>query len=93
MAIKSLLIGGGVITSVSALAAPPPGSDGTLAPWFHSLQVPSTHEGCCGVSDYRNYPVRVDVKHYQVFYDNRWLAVPTAAISERVDNPTGNYVT
>jgi hypothetical protein len=37
--------------------------------------------------------VRPDGTHYQVFFDNRWLSVPTEAVSDRTDNPTGNYVT
>jgi hypothetical protein len=32
--------------------------------------------------------------HCQVFFDNRWMSVPTEAVSDRTDSPTGkNYVT
>ncbi len=30
----------------------------------------------------RHYPVRAFRTHYQVLYDNRWLMVPTEAVSE-----------
>ena len=45
------------------------------------------------MSDCRNYPVQADGTHYQVFFDGRWLIVPNGAVSDRTDNPTGNYVT
>ena len=86
-------ISGSLLMAASALAAPPPDADMTLAPWFHSLQMPGTKNLCCDISDCRNYPVRPDGANYQVFYDNRWLIVPTEAVSDRTDNPTGNYVT
>jgi hypothetical protein len=86
-------IGGCLQIAASAFAAPPPGADMSLAPWFHSLQVPGTRNLCCDVSDCRNYPVRADGMHYQVLYEDRWLVVPTEAVSDRTDNPTGHYVT
>lgn len=63
-----------------------------LAPWFRSLRVPSSQNSCCDLSDCRNYPVRSDGASYQVFFNNRWVPVPTEAVSDRVDNPTGDYV-
>jgi hypothetical protein len=65
----------------------------TMAPWFRSLRVPGTENRCCDVADCRNYPVRPDGSNYQVFFDDRWLTVPTEVVSDRVDNPTGDYVT
>ena len=79
MKIGNLFIIGYLLIAAPALAAPPPGADMTLAPWFHSLRVPGTRNLCCDVSDCRHYPVRTDGTHYQVFFDNRWLIVPTEA--------------
>src|SRR5262249_41503120 len=92
MAIRWALASGWLLAA-SASAAPPAGSDMTLAPWFHSLRVPGVANMCCDVSDCRNYPVRPDGNHYQVLYEDRWLVVPTEAVSGRTDNPTGDYVT
>ena len=92
---NKMLFLSGPLLCASAFAAPPPGADMSLAPWFHSLRVPG-QDGrgpfCCDISDCRNYPVRADGTHYQVFFEDRWLVVPPHAISDRTDNPTGNYV-
>ena len=93
MKIRIAFIGGCLLASASVFAAPPPGADMSLAPWFHSLRIPGTRTFCCDVSDCRDYPVRADGSHYYVWFDNRWLVVPTEAVSERTDNPTGHYVT
>jgi hypothetical protein len=93
MEIRNLFISGCLLIAAPAFAAPPPGADMTLAPWFHSLRVPGARNLCCDISDCRHYPVRADGTHYQVFFDNRWLIVPTEAVSDRADNPTGDYVT
>jgi hypothetical protein len=85
----ALIVGVG---AAPVLAAPPPGADMTLAPWFRSLRVPGTRNGCCDLADCRNYPVRSDGTQYLVFYDDRWLTVPPEAVSDRADNPTGHYV-
>jgi hypothetical protein len=82
MVTRILLIGGGLLIAASAFAAPPPGADTTLPPWFHSLHVPGTKILCCDVSDCQHYPVRADGTHYQVLLDNRWLVVPTEAVSD-----------
>jgi hypothetical protein len=93
MLIKGLQINGCLIIVAAALAAPPPDADMTLAPWYRSLRVPGKNILCCDVSDCRHYPVSTDGTHYHVFFDRRWLKVPTEAVSDRTDNPTGNYVT
>jgi len=92
---RILLISGCLLLALPAFAAPPPDADMSLAPWFRSLQVPGTDSKtlCCDMSDCRHYPVRGDGTHYQVFFDNRWLTVPAAAVSDRTDNPTGDYIT
>jgi hypothetical protein len=82
-----------LMSSKTSTAAPPPDADTSLAPWFHTLRVPGTQVLCCDVSDCRNFPVRADGTHYQVYFENRWLVVPTEAVSDRIDNPTGNYIT
>jgi hypothetical protein len=93
MAIGSLFVSACLLFATLAFAKPPPGADTHLASWFRSLRVPGARDLCCDISDCRNYPVRADGTHYQVFFDGRWLIVPTEAVSNRVDNPTGNYVT
>ena len=93
MAIRSLFLGNCLLIAASASAAPPPGADMSLAPWFRSLRVPGTNNMCCDDADCRHYPVRSDGAHYQVFFDDRWLVVPPQAVSDRIDNPTGDYVT
>jgi hypothetical protein len=74
----------------------PPNADPSLAPWFKSLRLPGTgNEGtkCCDIADCRNHPVQPDGEHYRVFYEDRWLIVPPEVVSDRTDNPTGDYVT
>lgn len=96
MVIRILFVGCCLLfAALPAFAAPPPGADTTLAPWFRSLQVPNTNSKalCCDISDCRHYPVRADGTHYQVLYEDRWVIVPTEAVSDRADNPTGDYVT
>jgi hypothetical protein len=82
-----------VVIASPALPAPPQGADMTLAPWYHSLREPSTGIACCDIADCRHYPVRADGTHYQVLYEDRWVIVPAEAVSDRADNPTGDYVT
>jgi hypothetical protein len=93
MVIRNLFVGGCLLIAGPAIAAPPPGADMSLAPWFHSLRIPGTRNLCCDVSDCRHYPVRADGTHYWVLFDDRWVIVPTEAVSDRGDNPTGDYVT
>jgi hypothetical protein len=82
-----------VVIATAAFAAPSQGADMTLAPWYHSLREPGTGNACCDIADCRNYPVRADGGRYQVFYNGYWVAVPPEAVSDRTDNPTGDYVT
>ena len=93
MVLRNPFIGACSLIATSAFAAPPPGADMSLAPWFHSLRVPGTGNLCCDISDCRHYPVRADGTHYQVLFESRWLTVPSEAVSDRFDNPTGDYVT
>lgn len=90
---KSVFICIYLIIAVPALAAPPENPDPNLAPWFRSLRIPGTGLSCCDSGDCRNYPVRPYGDHYQVFYKNHWLIVPNEVVSDRTDNPTGDYVT
>ena len=83
-----------IFVPLAASAAPPANSDQSLAPWFSSLQ---THNGtsCCGAADCRSpkeYPIKITAKGYEVYVLGKWLAVPKEAISDRLDNPTGDYV-
>jgi hypothetical protein len=68
---KGLVVGGSLILAASAVAAPPPDADMTLAPWFRSLRVPGQKNSCCDLADCRHYPVRSDGANYQVFFDDR----------------------
>ena len=77
------------------VAAAPLGADETLAPWYHSLQT-RTGESCCSVADCRGpkeYPVRIREGGYEVWVNQGWMRVPPEVISERTDNPTGDFVT
>ena len=49
----NLFIIGYLLIAASAFAAPPPGADMALAPWFHSLHVPGTQNQCCDVREFR----------------------------------------
>ena len=69
MVIRNLFISFCLLIAASAFAAPPPGADMSLAPWFHSLRMPGGETLCCDISDCRHYPVRADGTHYQVFFD------------------------
>jgi hypothetical protein len=93
LATNGLVTSGFWLMAAYASAAPPPGADLTLAPWFRSLRVPGNGNFCCDISDCRHYPVNADGSRYHVFYENRWLTVPPEAVSDRMDNPTGDYVT
>ena len=89
ISLKSLVAAG------LTLIAPPPNADPRLAPWFKSLEVPGTEHhglGCCDIADCRNLPVRTDSEHYLVFHSDRWLVVAPEAVSDRTDNPTGDYI-
>jgi hypothetical protein len=79
-----------------AYGAPPANADQSLAPWFQSLHNPTFGFSCCSVADCRGpkeYPVRIREGAYEVWVDQEWMPVPKEAVSERMDNPTGDYVT
>lgn len=83
-----------MLTQVSwAVAAPPPGADMTLAPWFESLRQPGTGFACCSVSDCRGTEYRIVDGHYEAqLPSGAWIAVPDATVLHRHDNPTGRAV-
>lgn len=81
-----------ILLASNAMASPPPNADPKLAPWFQSLYNKRTGGSCCSIADCRNLPVKIVDGHYEVFYHNEWIDVPPDVVSERVDNPTGDYV-
>ena len=93
VAVAMMITANNVLTNAPANGAPPPGADVTLAPWFRTLKQPDSGAQCCDIADCRNYPVQPDGERYQVWYEGRWLGVPNEAVSDRTDNPTGDYVT
>ena len=80
-------------------AAPPPGADGSLAPWFQSLSAPGSNASCCSIADCRN--VQAEIRgdgHWWAWVDSRtfpdrapnaWIMVPDDVILKRHDNPSG----
>jgi hypothetical protein len=87
--------------AVLAFARPPPGSDGSLAPWFQSLAQPDTGYPCCSVADCRTVQYRAVADHFEAFIDQRtfgtdapdaWIRVPPWNVLHRRDNPTGEGV-
>ncbi len=84
-----------------ALAKPPPGADGSLAPWYQSLAQPNTGYPCCSVADCRTVQYRAVADHFEAFIDRRtfgadapddWVPVPPSNVLHRKDNPTGEAV-
>lgn len=81
-----------------AFARPPAGVtlDPQVHAWFESLQNPATGISCCGHSDGHVMDLK-DVRNkgdgWQVRIDGAWVDVPAAAVLNRVDNPTGGFVT
>ena len=85
-----------------ARAAPPPGADPDLAPWFRSLRQPQTNLSCCDRSDCRMVRYRMVDGRIQAFIGqefarwqnppNDWVDVPETSILHRHDNPTGEGV-
>jgi hypothetical protein len=83
-------------------AAPPPGADPDLAPWFRSLRQPQTNLSCCDPSDCRSEKYRVLDGHFQAFIGNEFapwqnppharVDVPEENVLHRHDNPTGEGV-
>lgn len=81
-----------LLMSTPAFGAPPPNADMSLAPWYQSLTNKRTGGSCCSAADCRILPVRITDGHYEVLYHNEWLIVPAEVVSDRQDNPTGDYV-
>jgi hypothetical protein len=79
-------------TTTYAVAAPPTDADISMAPWYRSLHIPETGGLCCDMSDCRHYPVTSDGTRYWVYFEQQWREVPRAAVLDRTDNPTGDYV-
>jgi hypothetical protein len=76
--------------TVGVVIAAPQNADLSLAPRFKSLRLPGTNdEGalCCDIADCRNHPVQADGEHYRVFYEGRWLIVPSEVVSDRQITP------
>ena len=83
-------------------AAPPPGADPDLAPWFKSLRQPQTNLSCCDRSDCRTVRYRIVNGHFQAFIGEEfarwqnpphaWVDVPENSVLHREDNPTGEGV-
>ncbi len=83
-------------------AAPPPGADPDLAPWFRSLHQPNTDLSCCDRADCRTVQYRIVDGHFQAFIGSEfarwqnppyaWVDVPDASVLHRHDNPTGEGV-
>jgi hypothetical protein len=94
-----------VLFSLVAVAAPPANPDLRLAPWFKSLTRPwwpgsGATVKCCDIADCRVTDFRSMEGHYEVMIDERfpgvhgawWQRVPTEAVLEHKDNPTGGAV-
>ena len=86
--------------TVQAYALPPSGvdPDSPTSKWYQSLTVPGTGGSCCSLADCRHYPISSatdadGTSHYTVLFEGNWLPVPKEAVLDRLDNPTGDYVT
>src|SRR5277367_3081477 len=99
--LAALLLFTPLATAALALAKPPPGADGSLAPWFQSLAQPYTGYPCCSVADCRTVQYRAVADHFEAFIDRRtfgadapdsWVPVPPSNVLHRKDNPTGEAV-
>jgi hypothetical protein len=67
MVVQILFGGGCLLMAASAFAAPPPGADMSLAPWFRSLRVPGGETLCCDISDCRHYPSNSKCIEFGIF--------------------------
>lgn len=76
-----------------ALAQPPAGADpnSELGHWFNSLRQPDTGVSCCGVADGHQVDYRIAGDHYEVWYDQKWIAIPKKFVINTM-NPTGRGV-
>jgi hypothetical protein len=96
----------GLLCTAPLRAAPPPGADPDLAPWFKSLRQPQTNLSCCDRADCRAdcrmVRSRIVDGHLQAFIGEEfarwqnpphaWVDVPETSILHRHDNPTGEGV-
>ena len=80
-----------LLLPIRAYAAPPANADQSLAPWFGSLKT-ANGMSCCGVADCRPFPVTINERGYSVLYYGKLIPVPPETVSERTDNPTGDYI-
>lgn len=82
--------------ALHAKAALPEGSDGSLSPWFQSLERPDLPgASCCNTADCRMYEdrkVRITEGAYEIFIDGNWRRVPSERIVQNKANPTGQFV-
>ncbi len=89
---RACLIAVALLSSTSALAAPPDDADPALAPWFNSLRAPWTNALCCSIADCRPTDARIAGDHYEAFVGGQWRPVPPDRVLQRSDNPTGRPV-
>jgi hypothetical protein len=82
-----------------ARAEPPPGADGSLAPFYHSLVQPGTGYICCSMSDCR--PVVTTHDHGKLYAfvgsefkdpPNNWVEVPENVVIHGVANQAGEPI-
>lgn len=89
--VNVILLAALLLVPVRTYAAPPADADQSLAPWFGSLRT-ATGNSCCGAADCRNFPVIITERGYSVLYDGKLIPVPPETVSDRTDNPTGDYI-
>jgi hypothetical protein len=75
-----------------AAANPPEGADGSMAPWFQSLQQPGTGMSCCSVADCRPTDFRSSGNHYEAMVNGEWHEVLADKVIHRAENPTGRAI-
>jgi len=78
--------------SVSASAAPPPGSSGQYSAWFNSQLIPGTSRSCCGESDGRLVEAEIRDGHYVALVDGAPIDIPEEIVLHNARNPTGSAV-
>lgn len=89
-----------LLAAAWARAEPPPGADGSLAPWFQSLTQPGTGFGCCSIADCRPVRTRYSAGHIDAFIGSdafrdapdAWVQVPEAIMIRGRENPLGQPV-
>lgn len=68
------------------------GASPAITSWVESLRVPGSGISCCSTADCSQTEFRTADDHYEVWVDDRWLAVPPTKVLDRLDNPTGRAV-